>query len=490
MAVDDTTTRLFTVLWAEDKVEEPVMPEEGLEEEEEQHWGSASSTPHRVVFCDVDVKFKPQRAFLYRSHGFFHQVALTSTNTLSRLGQGEYELTFRQCDGYIPSPRFLRFFVGPFSTSSSSSSSPPPPTIDRSEPLYVGTIIMHELRFPFLRSLVPGLSALGAIVVTLVFGLRILQKRRSTCRIEREMKKSSTTSTSRVGSPMALSSSFSSSCSGIQLKTKEEMSFEKEPGGAAELSSGDKDSVELLVQLPESDARPKDFPKVSPTSDTDGEESVFGGFGLSLPQPLREKDPCYYHKHIKNLQVRQHVQYQQAEEQPVRRSPLTPYGTPLTPQRAIDHPLARLPRPGSAFSISPSSPASAFALIDSPRGAEGGEKAGPGAVPGAAAAATEDEVMMREERRRHGGDVEGEGENLGWVNEYWSLEGSASCRRSWTRDEEESPRGGLEKAEATEEGGGQEGQDVARFLKRTGEDAEQGDRVERWFKDGSKQEED
>jgi hypothetical protein len=111
MAAEDTTTRLFTVLWAEDKVEETVMmPEEGREEEEEeQHWASPSSTPHRMVFCDVDVKFKPQRAFLYRSHGFFHQVALTSTNTLSRLGQGEYELTLRHCDGYIPSPRFLRF---------------------------------------------------------------------------------------------------------------------------------------------------------------------------------------------------------------------------------------------------------------------------------------------------------------------------------------------------------------------------------------------
>ena len=467
-----------------------MMPEEGREEEEEeQHWASPSSTPHRMVFCDVDVKFKPQRAFLYRSHGFFHQVALTSTNTLSRLGQGEYELTLRHCDGYIPSPRFLRFLVGPSSTSSSSSSSShPPSSIGSSEPLHVGTITMYELRFQFLRSLVPGLSTLVAIVVALVFGLRILQKRRNTYQIEREMKPSSTTSTFRAGSPMALSSSFSSSSSRLQLKTKGELSLEKEPGGAAELSAGDKDSVEPLVELPVTDEGRKDFFKkvsFSPTSDTDGEESAFEGFGLSPPQPQREQypcshcelHPCSHHKHDPSLQVRQyqHGQHHQAEEQLLRRSPLTPYATPLTPLKTIDHPLARLTRPGSAFSISSFSPASAFAFVDSPRG-EGGEGAGPGAAAAAGAAAAGEEEIMRGERGRDGGEEEGVGESLGWVNEYWSLEGSASCRRAWTRDGEESPGAGEEKEEAaTEEGRGQEGQDGNRVLDRTGEDAEVGD---------------
>ena len=80
---------------------------------------------------------------------------------------------------------------------------------------------------------------------------------------------------------------------------------------------------------------------------------------------------------------------------------------------------------------------------------------------------------MREEGGRDGGEDEGGGESLGWVNEYWSLEGSASCRRSWTRDEEESPR--AEEKAATEERRGQEGQDGNRGLDRTGERPEEGD---------------
>jgi len=398
-----------------------------------------------MVLCDVDVKYKPPRAFLFRSHGFFHQVALTSTNTLSRLGQGNYELTLQQCEGFSPSPRFLRFHVPSPSSSSSTASSPP--SAGSGEPLYVGTITMHELRFQFLRSLIPGLSTLVAMVLALVFGLRTLQRRQTTNQNQKEVKPSPSTSTSlRAGSSLALSSSFSSSSSGLPLKTNGELSLEEEPGAAAVLAE-DNNNVLPWVQLPENEAGWKDlFEKVysSPTSD-DGEESL-AGFGLSPPQPHQEQQqgqwqrPPSHHNH----QIRQHQQvqhqHQQAEEQQqLRRSPLTP-STP-SPLRTTDRLLARPPRPGSAFSISSSSPASAFALVDSPRG--GGA-----------------EEMMGGEGGEEGGEEEGGGESLGWVNEYWSLGGSGSYRRPSMRDqEEESPTMMKRKEIGEEEGGEEEGEE-------------------------------
>jgi len=417
------------------------MPPEGEEEEEEeeeggeeeQHWASPSSTPHRMVLCDIDVKHKPPRAFLFRSHGFFHQVALTSTNTLSRLGQGDYELELRQCEGYRPSPRFLRFHVAASSPSSSpSTTTSSSPSIGSGEPLYVGTITMHELRFQFLRSLVPSLSTLVAMAIALVFGVRTLQRRQSTHQQnEREMKPSSSTSTSsRAGSPMALSSSalsssFSSSSSGLPLKMNGEHSLEEESTALA----GDNNNVLPLVQLPENEAGWKDlFERVYSSPTSDGEESL-AGFGLSPPQPYQEQQQQGQGRHQQGDRGE--------EQQMLRRSPLTPC-TP-SPLRTTDRPLARPPRPGSAFSISSSSPASVFA-VDSPRGGAGEMVGGEGGLEGGG-----------------GGEEEMGGEGLGWVNEYWSLGGSGSNRRSLMRDEgEESPTTLKKEEEGGEEEGGED----------------------------------
>lgn len=174
----------------------------------------------RITLCDVDIKYKSPAAYVFRSHGFFYQVALTSTNTLSRLSPGTYVLNFRQCQGYKPSPRSLRFHVPALSSTSF------PLFALKDEDLYIGVVTMQKFHFQFLRSIAPGVSAIVVAILALLFGLRTLQKRQKP-RSRRATSSAPTISTPAISSESSFNlSSSSSATSGLALKTSGETSQE------------------------------------------------------------------------------------------------------------------------------------------------------------------------------------------------------------------------------------------------------------------------
>ncbi|EWM27183.1 hypothetical protein Naga_100010g72 [Nannochloropsis gaditana] len=217
----DTTSRLFSVRWADrtgdntaqdHKKQEEVGRGEAMDGEE--------VVSRRITLCDVDIKYKSPAAYVFRSHGFFYQVALTSTNTLSRLNPGTYVLNFRQCQGYKPSPRSLRFHVPALSSTSF------PLFALKDEDLYIGVVTMQKLHFQFPRSVAPGVSAIVVAILALLFGLRTLQKRQKP-RSRRATSSAPTISTPVVTSESSFNlSSSSSATSGLALKTSGETSQE------------------------------------------------------------------------------------------------------------------------------------------------------------------------------------------------------------------------------------------------------------------------
>lgn len=67
--------------------------------------------------------------------------------------------------------------------------------------------------------------------------------------------------------------------------------------------------------------------------------------------------------------------------------------------------------------------------------------------------------MIGGEGGQERGEEEGGGESLGWVNEYWSLGESGSCRRSSTRGEEEEESPTMVKRKEVEDEEGEEGEE-------------------------------
>lgn len=82
-----STTRLFGVEYVE-----TWTPADAPTEAEEGGWATfeEAPSPPAAVTCDVDVKYKRPGSYVFRSHGFFHAMALTEENVLSRLEPGDY----------------------------------------------------------------------------------------------------------------------------------------------------------------------------------------------------------------------------------------------------------------------------------------------------------------------------------------------------------------------------------------------------------------